>query len=102
MKKVLLTQKIDAVQKKLVLLASGNRKSSIWHPEWHFDAYSIIGRLQTPSATNQPPCRDPSICPSASNISAVQLIPIPRVSFYLWLPVGKCDCDKSPVRKLYN
>ena len=50
MKKVLLTQKIDAVQ-KLVLLASRNKKSSMWHPEWHFNAYSFI-RLQTPAATN--------------------------------------------------
>ena len=76
MKKVLLKQKIGAVQ-KLVLLASGNRKSSIWHPECHFDAYSFIGRLQTPSVTNQPTPCDPSICHSASNVTAVQLIPIP-------------------------
>ena len=75
MKKVLLTQKIDAVQ-KLVLLASGNKKSSMWHPEWHFDAYSFIGTT-TDSVSNQPARRDPSICHSASNVTAVQLIPIP-------------------------
>ena len=75
MKKVLLTQKIIAVQ-KLVLLASGNKKSSMWHPEWHFDAYSFIG-MTTGSVSKPPPLRDPSICHSASNVTAVQLIPIP-------------------------
>ena len=74
MKKALLTQKINAVQ-KLVLLASGNKKSSMWHLEWHFDAYSFIG-MTTGSVSKPPPC-DPSICHSASNVTAVQLIHIP-------------------------
>ena len=52
MKKILLTQKNDAVQ-NLVHLASGNRKSST-HPEWHFGEFSFIGRQQTQSTPNHP------------------------------------------------
>ena len=72
MKKVLHTQKLTQ-SRYLVLLASGYKKSSIWHPEWHVDAYSVIGRLQTTSATNPPVVTDQDV-PLHPIQSAVQFI----------------------------
>ena len=61
MKKSSAHTEIDAVQ---LFGASGfwiQKKSSIWHPEWHVDAYSVIGRLQTTSATNPPVVTDQDV-----------------------------------------
>ena len=58
------------------------------HSEWHYGASSFIGGRQTQYATN--PFYVPSICRSASNVSAVQLIQPTLLTLPIPVPILSC------------
>ena len=94
-KKVLHTQKMTQ-SRYLVFLASGyKKKSSIWHPEWHVGAYSVIGRLQNTSATNPPVVTDQDVSLHPI-LPAVQLTTNLLVLLYFFLLVY------FPLNKYYS